>query len=410
MVTLRNFEIWTSSIANGINGSMMGSLTVPIQYAAQSAYQAAADGAPKDTSGAYKMKAIFNGSLNPSVAFNAYNSVANPYLFPGLITGDTKGRATSQWKALFEKQKCLVDITDAGAAYVYITYAGSRYAYRSGARVDLQTGATAGSGVVSRLFQSITFNSYYKSGIEGSLSDFLIDSDAGKFFCGPIYAALFEMGPLWPDPLYHHAMVAWGGTNGTVSVTSYSLSDSNVQWLLQAPGHDRPSLYLYLFSDATGKIYSYQEGLQFEVTDGLSAETFGAYGMLSPPPEEILSALDRPKVYRWTDLMPSALPLTAKVWAIPTENTVESIVDLSQAVTLISITAQYSGDVRVSYSYDNGGTWTEPRPMAEFLQIPMSQIWRGMDASKKIRFRLALESSNAELKQFLVRWGRENGA
>ena len=79
--------------------------------------------------------------------------------------------------------------------------------------------------------------------------------------------------------------------------------------------------------------------------------------------------------------------------------------DLSGVGALTKLSAEYSGAVSASYSYD-GRTYTESVPLAELLAVNPARLFAGVrpDApSLRFRFRLA-DDDDADLKSFTL-WG-----
>ena len=78
----------------------------------------------------------------------------------------------------------------------------------------------------------------------------------------------------------------------------------------------------------------------------------------------------------------------------------EWFADLSgAAVTRVS--AAYIGDVTVSYSLDNGASYSEPVPMAQLLAANPGELFRG---APFLRFRFHLANDAADLTAFQI-WG-----
>jgi len=401
---------------------MIDTLTVPIQHASLDEYLAA--GAAVPVEGNYtRMRPMLNASLGPkNPGYALYTQVLDPYLWPAIISSSAEGIATSYWAAILRQEQNMIYPPMTPGRYLHLMYPGSRYSYActvagsttaptlgSVVRVDLEARTTSAPGVISKLFINVGYNAYYH-GLGGSnFWDIFIDDISDRVCFGSHYIALFYMYQP-PHTEYHQAWINWGGyTSGQdptpPSAETYDSADPHVAWLLGAPSEERASAYKYLYGDASGTIYSYIDGVQIGVLGGLTADSFRSYGMDAPPPGELLMALDGPHMYRWTDLLPSVLPLTAEVIAIPTQNSIECAVDLTDAVTIISITATYTGTVTISHSFDGGASWTAPVPMADFLAASHLDLLRG--PSRVVRFKIALESADASVSSFRVRYGKE---
>ena len=169
----------------------------------------------------------------------------------------------------------------------------------------------------------------------------------------------------------------------------------------EEPAASYPSKYL--IGDASGTIYTFASGLLIVVSEGLSAASFAQYGMDFPPPSNVLLTLTGPKVYKWQDM---GLPqIEAKVYGVPQDNTVTASCNLSQAKKLKQVLSSYSGNVTVSF--DAGSGWTEPKPVAEFLTTAVADIWTGLDSSKTVSFRIALEAVDAEFENLVLKYVKE---
>lgn len=410
---VRYLDVYASASATAIDGEKIDTLTVPIQSMSAGEYNAALAAAPVIAVAGYSFaRMLYRGNTfaTPGNAYGAYVPVMNPALWCG-VAASTRGK-TAQLQNMLENEPSVLYLEWQPGMFIHLTN-GTNIGYcakmnDSGSgdwttiftnirRVDYTTGAAnTTTGLVSGLFCGFTYNRTY-GGHDGNLNDFF--SDGTSLSRGNI-----RMG----SNANHGNGVFWGGTARTPYYAStVPVTDIHAAWILGARGEDTP-LYLYLYGDDTGKIYSFQEGMQFEVADGLCAQSFGSYGMLAPPPGEVLSALTKPRVYRWTALMPTALPLTATVTAVPKENVIESECDLSDASRLIADLVEYSGNVAISYSYD-GNTWTEPAAVASFLATPVADLWAGIGSAKRIWFRVYLESSDAVFRKLSIKYKTARG-
>lgn len=78
--------------------------------------------------------------------------------------------------------------------------------------------------------------------------------------------------------------------------------------------------------------------------------------------------------------------------------------DLSGVETLTLLTAEYTGDVTVAYSY-NGTEYTEPVPMEELLNVNPTMLFRGCDSNTpRLWFQFHLADNSADLTTFTL-WG-----
>ncbi len=81
----------------------------------------------------------------------------------------------------------------------------------------------------------------------------------------------------------------------------------------------------------------------------------------------------------------------------------EWFADLSGVGALTMLSADYSGAVSVSYSYD-GRTYTPPAPLAQLLAANPTRIFAGVRrAAPSLRFRFRLADDSADLRGFTLR-------
>ena len=78
--------------------------------------------------------------------------------------------------------------------------------------------------------------------------------------------------------------------------------------------------------------------------------------------------------------------------------------DLSGVGALTKLSADYSGAVSASYSYD-GNDYTTPVPLPELLNVNPALIFAGVRRdAPSLRFRFRLADDSADLKSFTL-WG-----
>ena len=78
--------------------------------------------------------------------------------------------------------------------------------------------------------------------------------------------------------------------------------------------------------------------------------------------------------------------------------------DLSGVGALTKLSADYSGAVSASYSYD-GHAYTEPVPLAQLLAMNPARIFQGVRPdAPSLRFRFRLADDAADLRSFTL-WG-----
>lgn len=161
----------------------------------------------------------------------------------------------------------------------------------------------------------------------------------------------------------------------------------------------------YLLGDGNDYIYTIINNTISKVTGvteaSLSATTFKANGFLELPSSSILVSLTNPKIYLWDSRR--LRNFNAKVSAIPYPQIISKALDFSHEtiVGFDSITATYSGNVNVQYSYDNS-TWTTPDTMTNFLNIDVDTLYSGLLSSKILYIRVILEDENASFTKLII--------
>lgn len=104
---------------------------------------------------------------------------------------------------------------------------------------------------------------------------------------------------------------------------------------------------------------------------------------------------------RTPQIFPSAI---ASMSATGIAANLDWFADLSGVGALTMLSADYSGAVSASYSYD-GRSYTRPVPLPELLATNPARIFQGVRrAAPSLRFRFRLADDDAELRGFTL-WG-----
>lgn len=179
---------------------------------------------------------------------------------------------------------------------------------------------------------------------------------------------------------------------------------------LQFTGVEVPYEKRYLMTDFEEKVYTVVNGQVQEVPvlqreDLKTKAVFQEYGTTEIPSSEQLLSLTRPVVYRWCDA--DIQPLQGITTATPRAQTIRAVADMSHETIkgILSITSVCSGNVTVSYSYDDA-TYTDPVAMSEFLQIEVDSLYEGAK-NKMIYFKFVLEDTAASLTNFVISYKNE---
>lgn len=170
--------------------------------------------------------------------------------------------------------------------------------------------------------------------------------------------------------------------------------------------------YKILIKDAGGTLYTLAAIAVNELTSDseeilvpleekeLTAKLFKTKGFAKMPNWSLLKDIDTPSVLSWCE--EAAYPVTATIKGTPPPQYIESTADLSSATVLgiTALNADYSGDVKVQYSYE-GGQFNDQTPMADFLATDLETLYTGITESKTITFRFWL-TGDATLTSFMM--------
>ncbi len=161
----------------------------------------------------------------------------------------------------------------------------------------------------------------------------------------------------------------------------------------------------FLMTDFEDKVYTITNDKIKQVT-GISKidlnkkESFENYGFGNLPTSEQLLSLTKPILYRWCE--GSIKKLSCAIKAIPNSQTIKAIADMTHATVkgISNITSVYSGDVLISYSYDDL-IYTDFIGIAEFLNVDVDDLYNNA-INKKIYFKLVIEDENSSLTNFVI--------
>ena len=150
-------------------------------------------------------------------------------------------------------------------------------------------------------------------------------------------------------------------------------------------------------------IYTVTEGdiVALELTEP-SAVAFLEYGFEELPSSDLLTPLANPQFYLW-ESGEDTTPMKVVLKAYPYPQVLSCVADMSH-ITILSIkllTAEYSGDVRVQYSVDDGVIYTEEIAIADFLNTDLTVLWESLPESKKLYLRFILHD-DAALSRFKI--------
>lgn len=177
-----------------------------------------------------------------------------------------------------------------------------------------------------------------------------------------------------------------------------------IGWL-KLIGVPPPYIKMFLMTDFGDNVYTITDDEVKQVSgitkiDLKTKATFEEYGFAKVPTSEQLLCLTKPVLYRWSD--GDLKKLNGNITAIPNRQTIKAIADMRHSTIkgISSITSVYSGEVYISYSYDDK-TFTQEQTLADFLSIDVDQLYNNA-TNKMIYFRLVIEDENSSLTNFII--------
>ncbi len=194
------------------------------------------------------------------------------------------------------------------------------------------------------------------------------------------------------------------GSGGGTQVSFYHQDDGGRTWNIVYAMYEETDTYsfAYLLRQADA-FYTYAEGALMDVPiDNLTAAMFLKYGFEEIPPAEILTPIDNMQMYLWKAGGTEEL-LKANVKAYPYPQALDTVADMSH-ISILGIkmmTAEYSGDVTVSVSVDNGQTYSENVPLGEWLNTDVEELYNSLGEEKRLLLRFTLHD-NATISRFKI--------
>lgn len=136
--------------------------------------------------------------------------------------------------------------------------------------------------------------------------------------------------------------------------------------------------------------------------ENLTAAMFLKYGFEKLPSAELLTPLVNPEFYFWKTGGSEEL-LKATLKAYPYSQVLDAVADMSH-ISIIGIkllTAEYSGDVGICVSFDDGLTYSEEVALGDWLNTDVEELWNSLLESRRIYFHFILHD-NAALSRFKI--------
>lgn len=200
------------------------------------------------------------------------------------------------------------------------------------------------------------------------------------------------------------ALTLFDGSGGGTQVSFYHQDDAGRSW----------EIVYAMYEQKGNESYSYllkQDNAFYTIADGeltvcdienLTAAMFLKYGFEELPSAELLTPLVNPEFYFWKAGGSDEL-LKATLKAYPYPQVLDAVADMSH-ISIIGIkllTAEYSGDVGICVSLDDGVTYSEEVALGDWLNIDVEELWNSRPESRKVYFHFILHD-NAVLSRFKI--------
>lgn len=200
------------------------------------------------------------------------------------------------------------------------------------------------------------------------------------------------------------ALTLADGSGGGTQVSFYHQGDGGRTWNIVYAMYEETDTFSFAYlvrqEDA---FYTYADGALEEVPiENLTAAMFLKYGFEDIPPAEILTPIGSMQMYLWKTGGTEEL-LKANVKAYPYPQVLDAVADMSH-ISILGIkmmTAEYSGDVTVSISVDNGQTYSEDMDLGEWLNTDVEELYNSLSEEKRLLLRFTLHD-NAAISRFKI--------
>ena len=187
-------------------------------------------------------------------------------------------------------------------------------------------------------------------------------------------------------------------------VSFYHQDDKGKTWDIQYSMYISKSSYICVnLIKLEDTYYSIESGVLVPVIiENLSAAMFMKYGFDVLPSPQLLTPLTNPQILQWNSGGDEKL-IKANLKAYPYPQTITSVADMNH-VSILGIklmTAEYSGDVTVAVSFDNGETFSEEIALSTWLNTPPEDIWNNLNEEKRLILQFVLHD-NAAISRFKI--------
>lgn len=198
------------------------------------------------------------------------------------------------------------------------------------------------------------------------------------------------------------ALTLFDGSGGGTQVSFYHQDNAGRSWEIVYAMYEQKGSesYGYLLKQGDA-FYTIVDG---ELTacdiENLTVAMFLKYGFEELPSAELLTPLVNPEFYFWKAGGSEEL-LKATLKAYP--QVLDAVADMSH-ISIIGIkllTAEYSGDVGICVSLDDGVTYSEEVALGDCLNTDVEELWNSLPESRRIYFHFILHD-NAALSRFKI--------
>lgn len=192
------------------------------------------------------------------------------------------------------------------------------------------------------------------------------------------------------------------GNGGGPMVSFYHLNSTGKSWNIQYENYRQGDTFTPLYLVKSGnRYYTATDGVLTEIpVTSLTAADFVEYGTTTVPTSTVLLTVESPTVYCWAaDTLEDTLQ--ADLVAYPLPSAVECTADMSHPSILgiDMMTAEYSGNVTVSTSLNDGATWSEEEPIATWILKDVDALYESLPESKRLHLRFILHD-DATISRF----------
>ena len=200
------------------------------------------------------------------------------------------------------------------------------------------------------------------------------------------------------------ALALADGSGAGTQVSFYHQDDSGLTWDIVYAMYETTDYYTHAYLlKVEDHWYTIEEDAMMEVeVENLTAAMFLKYGAEEPPSKELLTPIANPHIYLWKAGGEQTL-LKDTVKAYPYPQVMTSVIDMNH-ISILGIammTAQYSGGVGIRCSLDNGDSFSEEMPMADWLNTAPRELWESLNEDKRLVLQFVLHD-NATITSFKI--------